>query len=383
MDIVARMRSAAPSAAGRGPTRPRRAPSAPSAGRSAAVLLAAAVGGGAFGPAEAYRLYDHGAADAVVTSAEAIRWAPEVWGPGAELEWLRESQPEWEAAFGSADGAAAVVGNALAAWAGLPGADIRWSAAAEAAPPAGRWRRDASNRVFFSAAGHEGAGVWFARSEAGRVWEISECDVALPSWLAEGDRAPEVLAPLATGALAEAFGACLGLGPSAEPPTSPTVRAAEPEADDFPSRLADFRNSPRVGRPLWRSRFDRAVGASLLRPRAGWLETVGAIAGALEADGEPLPYAHVWAFRTGEGGLADPVGAFSNRAGEFLIEGLPPGRYLLWAHPIDALSHRLLGAGGRVDVTDALRMRPVRVTAGETAAGLVLALEPNRAAPLR
>lgn len=371
-----------------GPRRIRFAASSPArraAGRSAAALFAAAAGGGAFGSAEAYRLYDRGAADSVVTSAEAISWAPEVWGPGQELEWFPESQPEWEAAFGDADregSVTSVIGRALAVWSSIPGADIRWVEAATAAPFAGRWNRDASNRVFFSAAGDEGAGVWFSRSEARQVWEISECDVALPSWLAEGDWDPEFLESLATAALTEAFGACLGLGPSAEPPTSASVRVEEPETDDFASRISGFWNSPRVDRPLWNSRFDWAVGAALLRPRAGWLETVGAISGALEAEGEPLPYAHVWAFRIGEGVLTDPVGAFSNRAGEFLIEGLPPGRYLLWAHPIDADFHRLLGAGGRTDVSDVLRMLPVRVTAGEAADGIVLTLEPNRAEPL-
>ena len=378
------MRAAASSSGGRRPGRLPGSPRPPvAAGRSAAILLAAAaVAGGAFGSAEAYRLYDRGAADSVVTSAEAVRWAPEVWGPGAELEWRAEDQPEWEAAFGSAARDDSVIGKALAAWSAIPGADIRWSEAATAAPSVGRWNRDASNRVFFSAAGDEGAGVWFARSRARQVWEISECDVALPSWWAEGDWDPDFLEPFAVEALAEAFGACLGLGPSAEPPTSASVRVAAPETDDGASRLAGFWSSPRVERPLWNSRFDRVVGASLLRPGAGWVKSVGSISGRLEAEGAPLSYAHVWAFPIGEGGLTDPVGAFSNRAGEFVIEGLPPGRYLLWAHPIDAASHRLLGAGGRTDVSDALRMLPVRVTAGEATGGIVLALEPNRAAPL-
>ncbi len=351
--------------------------------RAAAALLAAAVGAGAFGPAEAYRLYDHGAADSVVTSAEAIAWAPEVWGPGAELEWRREDQPEWEAAFGSADRAGAVIARALGAWSAIPGADIRWSEAATAAPFMGRWNRDASNRVFFSAAGYVGAGVWFSRSRTRQVWEISECDVALPSSLTQDGRDPETLESLAIEALAEAFGACLGLGSSAEPPTSASVRAAEPETDDPTSRLTGFLSGPQVERPLWRSRYDHAVGASLLRPRAGWLETVGSISGALEAEGAPLAYAHVWAFPIGEGGLTDPVGAFSNRAGEFMIEGLRPGRYLLWAHPINADLHRLLGAGGRTEVNDTLRMLPVPVAAGEATGGIVLTLEPNRAAPWR
>lgn len=377
------MRASASSSGGRGPGGFPGSPRPPgAAGRSAATLLAAAVAGGAFGPAEAYRLYDRGAADSVVTSAEAVRWAPEVWGPGAELEWRAEDQPEWEATLGAADRVNSVIGKALAAWSTIPGADIRWSEAATAAPFVGRWNRDASNQVFFSAAGDEGAGVWFARSRTRQVWEISECDVALPSWWAEGDWDPEFLEPFAVGALAEGFGACLGLGPSAGPPTSASVRAAAPETDDGASRLTGFWSSPRVERPLWNSRFDQVVGASLLRPGAGWVETVGSISGELEAGGEPLPYAHVWAFRLGNGPLADPVGAFSNRAGEFVIEGLPPGRYLLWAHPIDAAFHRLLGAGGRTDVGDALRMLPVRVTAGEATGGLVLALEPNRAAPL-
>lgn len=318
---------------------------------------------------EAYRLYDNGSADFIATSAEAIRWAPEIWAPGAELEWRLEPAPEWNEGSDSAERALAGVREALAHWSAVPGADIRWTVAGLSAASAGEWVRDAAHRVFLSTDGANlGAGVWFRRSASGTRWEISECDVG--ATIGGGGE-------LAVGTLAEDLAACLGLGPSAGAPTSRRLRTERPPDDDPQARNNGYWGSPSVDSPLWSPDRDRQVGAALLRPQESWRETVGSISGSLVAGGEPAPYAHVWAFRVG-GPLGDPVGAFSNRSGAFLIEGLEPGRYLLWAHPVAPSAHRLVGVGGRTEVKDAVRLRPVSVTAGETADGLVLTLPTGR-----
>ena len=318
---------------------------------------------------EAYRLYDYGAADFIATSAEAIRWAPEVWAPGAELEWRLERAPEWTEGSAAAEQALAGVREALAHWAAVPGADIRWTVAGLSAASAGEWARDAAHRVFLSTDGANiGAGVWFRRSASGERWEISECDVGVSSG-GSGE--------VPVGTLTEDLAACLGLGPSAGAPTTGRLRTERPGDDDPQARNDSYWSSPSVESPLWSPDRDRQVGAALLRPRESWRETVGSISGSLVADGEPAPYSHVWAFRVG-GPLGDPVGAFSNRSGAFLIEGLEPGRYLLWAHPVAPSPHRLVGVGGRTEVKDAVRLSPVAVSAGETADGLVLTLQTGR-----
>lgn len=318
---------------------------------------------------EAYRLYDNGSGDFIATSAEAVRWAPEIWAPGAELEWRLERAPEWTEGSAAPEQALAGVREALAQWAAVPGADIRWTVAGLSAGATGEWVRDSVNRVFPSTDGASpGAGVWFRRSASGTRWEISECDVGA----AIGGSGE-----LAVGTLTEDLAACLGLGPSAGAPTSRRLRTEPPSDDDPQARNDSFWGSPSVDSPLWSLDRDRQVGAALLRPQEDWPETVGNLSGSLRAGGEPVPYAHVWAFRVG-GPLGDPVGAFSNRSGAFLIEGLEPGRYLLWAHPVAPSAHRLVGVGGRTEVKDAVRLRPVSVTAGETAGGLVISLPTGR-----
>lgn len=319
---------------------------------------------------EAYRLYDGGSTDFIATSEEAVRWAPEVWGPGAELEWQLEAAPEWAANPDAGERALAAVREALAQWSGIPGADIRWTVVGPTDPSLGEWTRDSASRIYLSTAGgFAGAGVWFRRNAADERWEIAECDVGAAAQGSEG---------LAVGTLAEDLGACLGLGPSADPPTTRQLRTERPPGDDSQARLDGFWGSPQVDRPLFGDADrDRRTGAALLRPQEAWLSTVGSISGSLVAGGEPVPYAHVWAFRAG-GALGDPVGAFSNRSGGFLIEGLEPGRYLLWAHPVAPTGHRFVGLRGRTEVKDGMRLAPVPVTAGETTGDIVISLRTGR-----
>ena len=348
---------------------PAGSPAAPARLASLSVLLLALGIASDARRSEAYRLYDSGSADFIATSAEAIRWAPEIWAPGAELEWRLERAPEWNEDPASAEQALAGVREALTHWSAIPGADIRWTVAGLGAESAGEWTRDSANRVFLATDGaNEGAGVWFRRSASGERWEISECDVGVTIWGSD---------ELAVGTLTEDLAACLGLGPSADAPTPRRLRTERPTSDDPQARTGSFWNAPSVESPLWSPDRDRQVGAALLRPQESWRETVGGISGSLRAGREPVPYAHVWAFRIG-GTLADPVGAFSNRSGDFLIEGLEPGRYLLWAHPVAPSAHRLVGVGGRTEVKDAVRLSPVTVTAGETAGGFVISLRTGR-----
>ena len=107
---------------------------------------------------------------------------------------------------------------------------------------------------------------------------------------------------------------------------------------------------------------------------------MGSVSGSLSVDGEPVAYAQVWALRheTG-GGTGPPIGAYSKRSGDFLIEGLEPGNYLLWAHPPPrtTLGPQFL-AGTTVDVRDAVLLSAVQVRAGRVTTGVSIPMEAGR-----
>ena len=308
---------------------------------------------------EAYRLYDNGAIDYVVASDEAVRWAPNIWGPGSNLSFGVADSPEWAAIFGSTAQFISAIEEGLARWGDIETADIRWSVSGTTGTSQGAWTRDGASTVFLNTSGDEyqrGAGLWFARDRSRAVWDIAECDIGVPrSWRSE---LQGIGAAFASGEFAKWFGYCLGLGVSARLPSAPSL-------DGF-------------GTP-WTPTSDRDTGASLLRPRSGWRESVGSISGSVESDGEPASYTHVWAFRTnGSNGVGNPIGAFANRSGAFTIEGLPPGDYVLWAHPINGYDNRLAGAGIVADVGDAVLALPVTVTAGGTARGPRISMQRGR-----
>ena len=93
-----------------------------------------------------------------------------------------------------------------------------------------------------------------------------------------------------------------------------------------------------------------------------------------------MPYAHVYALRRTRDGMRDPVGAFANGRGEFLIEGLPPGDYVLWAHPIRYywLQWPLIQDDAETDVRDAVLAHPVRVEAGGITDRITIPLQRGR-----
>ncbi len=352
-------------------------------GTAAAALLLAFAGGPGSRRAEAYRLYDNGALDSVVGSTEAIRWSEEAWGPGATLSWSVGNDPEWAAIFGSQEEFESVLEEAFAAWSAIPNADIRWQLSRSDSTPPGTWVRDSASRVFFGSApdgSQGGVGVWFSRNASRHTWEIVECDVGAPSWWLESTAELADRRRWALWDFTDSFAACLGLGASASFPGSVHLRESEPPSGGLQERIDHFFSSPQYPSPVWpgtgHPSLDQRIGASLLRPGTGWLASVGSVAGSLRAGGEPVPYAHVWALRRGPAGAWNPVGAFTNRRGEFLIEGLEPGEYLLWAHPIR--DRRLVAAGARTDLKDAVFAHPAPISAGQTTQGISIVMGRGR-----
>ena len=355
--------------------------------------MAAALGvGSQEQSAEAYLFYDNGALDYIVPSSEAIRWSADAWGPGRTLVWEIEDGEDWSLLFDAADTVAPFVSDALSVWSGIETADISWRLAGVTEPPQnGETTRfgDSHNRVFLERRGNywrTGASIWWIRNRTRKVWEVTECDVGLPWhwWLDDEFQPlpnldPEDLQRSITRFASRAFGHCLGLHEPADFPASTRIRASRAEDDHDWYWTSVWR--PGSAMHWWNSASpDDGVGASLLRPRAGWLSTTGSVAGSLESAGEPVRYAHVYALRRTADGLRDPVGAFANARGEFLIEGLPPGDYVLWAHPIRYHSRQrpLISEDAVIDAKDAVLAHPVPVEAGRTTDGITMPMPRGR-----
>ena len=106
--------------------------------------------------------------------------------------------------------------------------------------------------------------------------------------------------------------------------------------------------------------------------RPGWQRTRGSISGSVTQAGQPARFVSVDVLRN-DGGRARPaVQVFTDEEGRFLAEGLVPGEYVLWIHPMfRPTAHSALVSAGAVTKTrDLLQARRHRVRAGqETPAG--------------
>ena len=365
---------------------------------AAVAVVALSVGSGG-DRAEAYRFYDNGALDYIVGSDQALRWSPEAWGPGETLVWEIEDGEDWSLLLDSAEGVRAPLEEALGVWSGIETADISWRVGGVAAPSDETPRfGDSRNRVFLERRQYRdsdgdiyyryqsGAFLWWVRDRARSAWELTECDVGLPwTWWLDDELQPRTNLDLDDALrhikvyAAQELGHCLGLGHAAPFPGSQRLRRTA-DGDDLDWRRNIWGRGPLMWsrwRPL--SQDDR-VAASLLRPRPDWRSTVGSVSGTLTVEGLAAPYIHVYAIRSTTEGVRDPVGAFANGDGDFLIEGLPPGEYLLWASPIRYFwdHHQLIVAGAETDAKDAVRASPVRVEAGQVIGGIEIPLRIGR-----
>ena len=290
-------------------------------------------------------------------------WDPTVWGPGDTLVWHLLDDSLWQPHFSGAGEVLPLVEEVLDTWAAIPSAEVRWRVAGIAS---GEQSRDGRNTV--SPAETEdwpGRARRLSRSRNDGPWETIECDIQLATGYVErlaGSRDNRL------NTLLHEFGHCLGLRHAA---TTPTIRwdswrwtdSSVWQKDPQMSYGWDIDNALSE---------DEVIGASLLRPAPGWLRTVGSISGSVTLDGRPARYVSVEVLRN-DGGRARPsVQVFTDDEGAFLAEGLAPGEYVLWIHPMFRLGAHsaLVSAGAATDPWDLVVARRHRVRAGqETAAG--------------
>ena len=327
--------------------------------------LVLALGALAAAPAGAYRFLGHGKAS----------WDPGIWPPGGTLSVTVVDSPGWYEGPSGFDEIAEVrrfVQQVLDVWARIPTADIRWEVVEVISRAEWSERRNNSSRSGLS------IGVNTTGSRPGGAYLFSK--PGSPSALL-GCYA-EIVVPRNT--LFEAFvhevGHCLGLA-HAELLSEEWLEYGR-MAPDFPSY---WRYDPVMSYGVRGSSVedvltaDDMIGASLLRPAPGWLETTGRIVGRVTLpDGTPANGAYVLATRLLEPEEASySVGVFAEPTGYFEIGGLAPGDYqLLVRSPTGRGNQHLLrptkpmysvspDPDVALDLRQALRAAPVRVRAGE------------------
>ena len=113
---------------------------------------------------------------------------------------------------------------------------------------------------------------------------------------------------------------------------------------------------------------DDAVGASLLYPAPGFVESRGALTGRVVlANGQPAPFVYVQSVPNAADGAVFGAGVFTDSWGQFLLKGLEPGFRHFWIRPLhQILAHWFIppatAAGRRV--REAVPGRPAPRRAG-------------------
>ena len=220
----------------------------------------------------------------------------------------------------------------------------------------------------------------YSWNEAGDALEISGCDVAVSPYFVK-NWSPQDYEELLEVVVVHEVGHCLGLAHS-EPHPLPlwTDLPVVKDAGFLPDPVMSYSNSYGLDLPP-----DDVLALSLLYPAEGFLESWGSVSGTVTVEGDPAVHAYVQAIQPGGAdapGRPGP-GAFTDRDGGFIVEGLAPGNWMLWAHPMLVVrrnAHRSMLE--RAEEADALRFQDqwswVRVEAGETVEDVAISVRRGR-----
>ena len=282
--------------------------------------------------------------------------------------------------------------ESIAAWVDVPTAAIGILLEAEAVLADEASDGDGINTIGFSS--YEGfVDGWFS-GFARYVWEDgewAECDIEISPFYFERSPVddPEQerrTVPDLYTIMTHEMGHCLGLAHTAMNPmwlARPGPAVWEPGV--LPEGIDAMQPHPIMS---YGSSFrspdltpDDVHAISLAYPAPGFLASRGAIGGRVVfPSGDPVPLAYVQTVDYSGGAAAFGPGAFTDRRGEFMLEGMPPGPVHLWVRPVIAgRAHgdlELALEAGSLDLAD--RQRWFRVRAGVATLVPDIVVEPGR-----
>ncbi|MYB33349.1 MAG: hypothetical protein F4Y20_12795 [Acidobacteria bacterium] len=269
--------------------------------------------------------------------------------------------------------------GSIAAWVDVPTAAVGIVLESEVVLADQASDTDGINTIGFSS--YEGfVDSWFS-GFARSVWQDGKkvgCDIEVTPYYFERTpvdepdaerRSVRDLYPFIT----HEMGHCLGLAHTAMNPMwlgRPGPTDWEPGV--LPEGIATFQPHPIMS---YGSSFrsadltpDDAHAITLAYPAPGFLESRGAIGGRVVfPSGDPVPTAYVQTVDYSGGSAAFGPGAFTDRRGQFMLEGMRPGPIHVWVRPLIASrAHgtlELAMEAGSLDLVD--RQRWFRVRAGE------------------
>ena len=341
---------------------------------AAAVCLALCLGAGdGVRPARAYRFVtghpDMGPFLYGAGEEWKPRWDPAAWGPGMTMTVAVPDDPLWVEEFGafhSMDDVRALVTDSLARWSEIGTADVRWRLGAVSEVG------DSLVSVRLFEGGAIGRTRYFMDVGSEGHQEVQKCLVRI-FFPGAAEYSYVKMRRLVTHEL----GHCLGL---AHPMSYPNVDLLLLNRAEWTSmwgatgvmsvnRLAGGGiNDPDLDPSL--VSFTERIGASLLRPAPGWLGQTGAVFGTVLGafpGAERVRTVVVAARVEPDGRPRNAVTRLTNDWGQFLIEGLDAGDYVLMVVPAERPDWL------RDDIVqDTVRLDPVRIRAGERTGPLIL-----------